>query len=221
MEYDGIPYRVISPEAKIGNNVTIMPFVTICAGAVIGDNCYIGQGCFIGMGTTVGDNCFFAGNCFICTPPIEYENEPSCTERTVRIGNNVMFLNGCSVEAGKTVISNNVSISQNCTVQRSVFIGEESMLLPNCYVALGAHLEGQNRLAANTVVGKYVVLEKGVCSGLNCVFWNKMIYKKQTERKFTLGDFDGGNTYSSIFALPMDGFAKLRKKMRYLTKGDK
>lgn len=218
MEYDGIPYRVISPDVEIGEGTRIMPFVTIGDGVKIGKGCFIGQGCVINQGATIGDGCFFAGNCIIGSQPMAYENEPSATDGTVKIGSGVTFLWGCSVEAGGTVISNNVFVSQNCTVQRGVFIGEECILLPNCYIALSSRLEGQNRLAANTVVGKYAVLEKGVCSGLNCVFGNKTMYKKQSEKKITLGDFDGGNTYSSIFALPMKEFFLLRKKVRSIVK---
>lgn len=216
MEYDGIPYRVIAPDAEIGEGTVIMPFSFIGSGAKIGKNCYIGQGCYIIQGATIRDGCFFAGNCIIGLQPMVYENEPSATDCTVKIGSNVTFLWGCSVEAGNTVISDNVCVSQNCTVQRGVFVGERCSLLPNCYIALSARLEGDNHLGANTVVGKYAVLQQGVAGAFGCVFKNKTVYKKQSDETVIAGDFNSENTYSTCLAFSKGQFLAWRKKMRQI-----
>lgn len=221
MEYDGIPYRVVSPTADIGEGTKIMPFVTIADGAKVGKNCYIGQGCVIGGGVNVGDGCVFGNNCSIGVLESLYENEPPPSDNVVHIGNNVTLLHNCFIEAGGTVVSDNVAVSQNCIIQRGVFIGVDCCLLPNCYIAFSSRLEGENRLGANTVVGKYTTLQHGVCGAFNCVFKNKTVYKKQSDEILVAGDFNSENTYSTIMAFSKKQFLAWRKQMRLFANGKK
>lgn len=47
----------VHPEAKIGKNVVIEPFVTIEKEVEIGDNCWIGSGAVIKDYSKIGSNC--------------------------------------------------------------------------------------------------------------------------------------------------------------------
>lgn len=51
------PTAVVSPEAKLGENVCVMAHTVIEAGAVIGDGTVIYPNCYIGHNTTLGKNC--------------------------------------------------------------------------------------------------------------------------------------------------------------------
>jgi UDP-2-acetamido-3-amino-2,3-dideoxy-glucuronate N-acetyltransferase len=51
------PTAIISPEAKLGQNVNIWHFAHIREGATIGDNCTIGQGVYIDRNVRIGANC--------------------------------------------------------------------------------------------------------------------------------------------------------------------
>jgi UDP-3-O-[3-hydroxymyristoyl] glucosamine N-acyltransferase len=203
MEYDGIPYRVIAPNAEIGEGTVVMPFATIGDGVRIGKGCFIGQGCVINKGAVIGndvdvgagtqigclveigDRCVIDGNCLIGTfqSAICDEEQTGFSECLLSVGADVQIEPMCVVEYGctkenKTVIKSNCRICVGCYLKAGCAIGEDCTLFPYCYIGNKAILEGNNNITAQTIVGDGALLEKDVCGCNRFLFENYTIYKK-------------------------------------------
>ena len=83
------PSSIISPKAKIGDNVTIGPYCVINDDVKIGNNVQLKAHVYLDGNTTIGDNCVFFPYCSIGTIPqdLKYKGEKS----TLKIGKNNIF----------------------------------------------------------------------------------------------------------------------------------
>ena len=220
MEYDGIPYRVIAPDAEIGEGTTIMPFAVIGSGVKIGKNCYIGTGCsvnagvIIGEGTcvssnvTVGASVLIGGNVFIgdgCSIGVFRSMERAVTDADVECGfvelhDNVTIEPRCVIEYGftkeePTVIDTDTTLCVGCYVKAGTFIGKDCTLSPYCYVGNKARLEGKNRFTAQIIIGERTVLEHGVCGINRYLFKNDTTYKRHQKIDTSRNNDDYGKLY--------------------------
>jgi UDP-N-acetylglucosamine acyltransferase len=100
----------IHPDAVIGENVTINPFVTIEKNVVIGDNTYIYPNVVIMNGARIGKNCsIFPGAVIAAIPQdLKFKGE----ETTAEIGDNTTIrecvtVNRGTIAKGKTTVGNN------------------------------------------------------------------------------------------------------------------
>jgi len=119
---------VVSPDAKLGHNPSIGPYVVVEAGAELGDDCVLKNFVVIYAGAKIGHR-FFA-------------HSHAVVRENVRIGNDVILQNGvviggdgfgfvpCSdgtfykiVQAGTVVIEDNVEVQSNSCVDRAA-VGE-------------------------------------------------------------------------------------------------
>ncbi|MEL6925061.1 MAG: DapH/DapD/GlmU-related protein, partial [Bacteroidota bacterium] len=104
--------RVIHPDAKIGNNVTIDPFVTISKDVEIGDGTWIGPHACIMDGVRIGKNCkIFPGAIVGAIPQdLKFDGEQSL----VVIGDNVTIREYCTINRGTKAISRQLSLISVC-----------------------------------------------------------------------------------------------------------
>ena len=120
------PTAVIHSSAKIGQDVTLGPYVVIDAEVCIGDRTRIGASSFIGLGVEIGTDCHLF---------------PSTVVREwCRLGNRVILQSGCVVgscgfgyttdkkglhhkleQLGIVIIEDDVEIGANATIDRSRF----------------------------------------------------------------------------------------------------
>ena len=89
---------IIHPSAKIGDNVTIEPFVTIGKNVEIGDNCIIMSGAKIVKNTKMGRNNKIYHSAVIGGDPqdLKFKGE----ETTLEIGDNNMFREFTTINRG-------------------------------------------------------------------------------------------------------------------------
>lgn len=139
----------LSPNAKIGNNVTISNFTTICDDVVIGDNTWIGPNVTIFPGARIGKNCkIFPGSVISAIPQdLKFAGEYT----TVEIGDNNTIRECCTINrgtsaSGKTVIGNNNLLMAYVHVAHDCVIGN------NCVFANNATLAG------HITIGDWVIL---------------------------------------------------------------
>jgi acetyltransferase-like isoleucine patch superfamily enzyme len=126
--------KLISPDVKLGRNVTIYDFVNLY-GCEIGDNTKIGTFVDIQKGAKIGRNCKVSSYTFIC--------EGVTIEDEVFVGHNVTFINDLSpraVTAGgelqteddwrcvPTVVRRGASIGSSVTILCGVTIGENTLV---------------------------------------------------------------------------------------------
>ena len=144
---------VIHPDAQIGNNVHIEPFVTIHKDVVIGDNTWIGSNVVIHDGARIGEHCRIFPGAVISTIPqdLKFHDEYS----TVEIGNYV-------------TIREYVTVNRGTEHRRTTKIGDFSMIMAYAHVAHDCIL-GNHIIVANAVnMGGHVVIDDWAIIGGMC-----------------------------------------------------
>jgi UDP-N-acetylglucosamine acyltransferase len=159
---------VIHPEAKIGKNVTIGPFVTIDADVEIGDNCTILPHACLMNGVRLGKNCkVFQGAILGSVPQdLKYKGEQTFLE----IGENTVIREYCTLNVGttsswKTVIGKNCLVMAYAHVAHDCVIGDNVILANN--VTLAGHIEVGDfaRLGGLTAVHQFVKIGQDTMVG--------------------------------------------------------
>lgn len=142
----------ISPDARIGRNVQIAPFVYIDRDVEIGDDCEIMPYTSIMPGTTLGSgNRVFAGSILGAALAVGTE-EPS---GKLVIGNDNVFREHCIITAGShgrtTRIGNGNLLGADVHVQSGTTLRNRSTVRPGCKIGEACDL-------ANAVLLQHMVL---------------------------------------------------------------
>ena len=118
------PLAYIHPEAKIGENVEIAPFVFIDKNVVIGDNNKIMANANILYGSRIGNgNTIFPGAVIGAIPQdLKFRGE----ETTAEIGNN-------------NTIRENVTINRGTAAKGKTIVGSNNLLMEGVHVAHDAY----------------------------------------------------------------------------------
>ncbi|WHP46322.1 UDP-3-O-(3-hydroxymyristoyl)glucosamine N-acyltransferase [Mannheimia bovis] len=143
------PNAVISPEAKLGNNVSIGANAVIESGVELGDDSIIGTGCFVGKNSKIGartqlwanvsvyhnvqigSDCLIQSSAVIGSDGFGYANDKGQWIKIpqtggVIIGNRVEIGSCTCIDRGAldpTVIEDNVIIDNLCQIAHNVHIG--------------------------------------------------------------------------------------------------
>lgn len=145
----------IAPDARVGRDVSVGPFVAVGAGAAIGDRTIVFPNVTIGAGARIGCDCVIHSNV-------------SIRER-VTIGDRVVLQNGAVVGAdgygfvqredgthekipqvGPVVIEDDVELGANTTVDRPA-VGETR-------IRAGTKIDNLVQIAHGVVVGRHVLM---------------------------------------------------------------
>jgi UDP-N-acetylglucosamine acyltransferase len=121
----------IHPEAQIGENVTISPFVTIEADVVIGDHCWIGPNAVIMNGARIGNHVRIYPGAVVSAPPqdLKYKGEPT-----------------------QTLIGDHTTIRECVTVNRGTSDRMKTVVGSHCLLMAYSHV------AHDCIVGNHVIL---------------------------------------------------------------
>jgi UDP-N-acetylglucosamine acyltransferase len=160
----------VHPDAKIGENVTIGPFVTIENDVVIGDNTYIYPNVVIMNGARVGKNCrIFPGAVISAIPQdLKFRGE----ETTAEIGDGTTIrecatVNRGTAAKGKTIVGNNCLLmayshtAHDCILGSNVILGNTSQLAGEVEVNDYAILSGGTLVHQFTQIGKHAMIQGG------------------------------------------------------------
>lgn len=144
------PLAYIHPDAKIGKDVVIGPFVTIDKNVVIGDGTRIEPNVTIYEGARIGKNCrIFPGAVIAAVPQdLKFRGE----ETTVEIGDNNMIrecvtIHRGTASKGKTVIGN------NCLIMAYAHIAHDCVLGSNIILANAVQLAGEVEVDNFAIIG--------------------------------------------------------------------
>ncbi len=160
----------IHPDAKIGKNVVIEPFVTIEKEVVIGDGCWIGSGAVIKDYTTLGNNCrVFHGAVIGAIPQdLKFKGE----QTFVHIGDNTTIreyatINRGTAAKGGTSIGSNCllmaysHIAHDCRLQNNIIIGNLSQLAGEVDIDDFAIVSGGSLVHQFSHIGAHVMIQGG------------------------------------------------------------
>lgn len=163
----------VHPEAKIGKNVTICPFVSIEKGATIGDNTYIMSNTSIGEFVQIGSDCHLYPNVTIYHQCV-VGNETIIHSGTVIGGDGFGFApkqNGTYdkvPQVGNVEIGNGVEIGSNCSIDRAtmgstilkdgVKLDNLIQIAHNVVIEENTVIAAQAGISGSTKVGKQVII---------------------------------------------------------------
>jgi UDP-N-acetylglucosamine acyltransferase len=160
MNHNGL--SLIHPDAKIGKNVTIDPFVTISKDVVIGDGTWVGPNACIMDGVRIGTNCkIFPGAIVGAIPQdLKYEGEQSLVE----IGDNVTIREYCTINRG-TKVNMKTKIGNNCLLMAYVHVAHDCVLNENVILANNVNLAGHIEIGKNAILGGLTAVHQFVKIG--------------------------------------------------------
>ncbi|PPR27554.1 MAG: Acyl-[acyl-carrier-protein]--UDP-N-acetylglucosamine O-acyltransferase [Alphaproteobacteria bacterium MarineAlpha9_Bin4] len=130
---------IVSPKAKLGNNIYIGPYCIVNDNVEIGDGCKFIANVYIDGNTKIGKKCNFYPYSSIGTDPqdLKYNGEKS----TLEIGNNNTFREYVTVNPGTngggliTSIGDNCLFMINCHIAHDCIIGNNVILVNNASLA--------------------------------------------------------------------------------------
>jgi UDP-N-acetylglucosamine acyltransferase len=139
----------LHPNAKIGKDVTISNFTTICDDVEIGDGTWIGPNVTIFPGARIGKNCKIFPGAVIAAVPQDLKFAGEYT--TVEIGDNNVIRECCTINrgtaaSGKTVIGNNNLLMAYVHIAHDCVVGDYCVLANNA------------TLAGHIILGDWVIL---------------------------------------------------------------
>ncbi|MBA4371571.1 MAG: UDP-3-O-(3-hydroxymyristoyl)glucosamine N-acyltransferase [Thermodesulfovibrio sp.] len=144
----------ISDTARLGENVTIHPFVSVADGAVIGDNTVIFPGAFIGPEVKVGNNCVVHAN-------VTIREKCVLGDRVIVHAGTVIGSDGFGYvfdegvhhkipQVGRVVIEDDVEIGSNVSIDRGT--------LGDTLIGRGTKIDNLVQIAHNVTIGEYSLL---------------------------------------------------------------
>ncbi|HEY9679382.1 MAG TPA: DapH/DapD/GlmU-related protein [Drouetiella sp.] len=113
----------ISPQAKIGNNVTVGPFVIISAGSVIGDNVVIEPSTIIYENVHIGNNTRIGAQCILGERLGGYQKSVDYLNPTLIIGPDSIIRSGAILYAGSKM-GRGFQTGNRCVIRESSIFGD-------------------------------------------------------------------------------------------------
>lgn len=139
----------LHPNAKIGKDVTISNFSTICDDVEIGDGTWIGPNVTIFPGARIGKNCKIFPGAVIAAVPQDLKFAGEYT--TVEMGDNNVIRECCTINRG-TAASGKTVVGSNNLLMAYVHVAHDCVVGDNCVLANNATLAG------HITLGDYVIL---------------------------------------------------------------
>lgn len=127
----------IHPGAKIGEKVTIEPFVTIQEDVVIGEGTWIGPNAVIMNGARIGKNCQIHPGAVISGTPQDKKFDGEYTT---------------------AIIGDNTSIREFATINRGTRAKEKTIIGSNCLIMSYGHVAHDSIIGNGCIVGSYAGL---------------------------------------------------------------
>jgi UDP-3-O-[3-hydroxymyristoyl] glucosamine N-acyltransferase len=144
----------VAPDAEIGENVSIGPFVTIGAGARIGRGTTIYPNVCIGDGARVGDDCIL-------------HSHVAVRER-VLVGNRVVIQNGAVIGSDGYGFVRRADGTHQKIPQTSIVVIEDDVEI-GANTAIDRPAVGETRIGAGTKIDNLVQVAHGVTIGRNAL----------------------------------------------------
>ena len=175
MNYNYNGLKLIHPDAKIGKNLKVDPFVTISKDVVIGDNCWIGSNVCIMDGVRIGNNCkIFPGAIVGAIPQdLKFNGEESFLE----IGDNVTIREYCTINRG-TLANVKTIIGDNCLLMAYVHVAHDCHLHENVILANNTNLAGHIVIGKNAILGGLTAVHQFVRIGQHTMIGGGALVRK-------------------------------------------
>ncbi len=164
------PLANIHPEAKIGKDVIIEPFVTIEKNVEIGDGCWIGANAVIKQYTKLGKKCRVFHGAVVGEIPQDLKFQGEITylevgdETTIR---EFVTLNRGTASRGKTVIGSNcllmayMHVGHDCVIGNHVILGNATQVAGEVEIGDHATISAACLIHQFSKIGAHVMIQGG------------------------------------------------------------
>ena len=149
----------VHPDARIGENVMIEPFVNVAKDVVIGDGTYVMSNAVILEGARIGKNCkIFPGAVIAGIPQdLKFDGEYS----TVEIGDHTTIRECVTINRGtktknKTVVGNNCLLMAYVHIAHDVSIGNNSVIVSHTGIAGEVEIGDWAIIGGGTMIHQFV-----------------------------------------------------------------
>ncbi|MBQ7818920.1 MAG: acyl-ACP--UDP-N-acetylglucosamine O-acyltransferase [Bacteroidales bacterium] len=160
----------IHPDAKIGKDVVIGPFVTIEEDVIIGDGTRIDSNASILKGSRIGKNCHICSCAVIAGEPQDLKFRGEYT--TVEIGDNTTIrefvtVNRGTASRGKTVVGNNClimaysHIAHDCILKNNIIVANATQIAGEVEIDNFATIGGGTLMHQFSKIGTHVMIQGG------------------------------------------------------------
>ena len=153
------PNAVVSPEAQLGENVSVGAFASIESGTVIGEGTVIRERAHICSGSTLGKNCIVHMNAVIGHAPqdFSYKGGPILTT----LGDGVTVRENATIHGS----TNGTRVGDNCYLMVGSHVAHDCKLGNGVLLANGALLAGHVQVDDGAFVSGNVVIHQFVRVG--------------------------------------------------------
>ncbi len=153
---------VVSPDAKIGDNVVIKEFTTIEDDVIIGDNVYIGPGVQIVSGARIAAGCRIFKGAILSSEPhdVKYAGEKT----TLEVGENTIIREYTTISRG-TKDRKKTVIGKNCFLMAYVHVPHDSIIGDHVILANAVNMGGHVTIDDWAIVGGLVGVHQFVRIG--------------------------------------------------------
>lgn len=156
----------VHPEAKIGKDVVIEPFVTIEKDVEIGDGCWIGANAVIKNFTKIGKNCrIFHGAVIGAIPQdLKFKGE----ETFVHIGDNTTIRECVTINRG-TAAKGGTSVGSNCLLMAYSHVAHDCILKDYIILGNACQIAGEVEIDNNAILSGAVLVHQFVRIGAHVI----------------------------------------------------
>ena len=160
------PTAIVSPKARLGENVTISPFAIIHDEVEIGDNTFIGPKTVVYDYTTIGSNVKIFQNASIGHIPQDLKFKGEVTHCC--IGDKSIIHEFVTIHRG-TSASLKTSIGKNVYIMAYCHVAHDCVVEDNCIIANLTQLAGHVHINHNAVIGGSVKILQFMRIGKFCM----------------------------------------------------
>lgn len=153
---------IVSPDAKLGNNVRVGPFSIIESDVIIGEGAVIASSVLIASGSRIGENCRIFHSAVIGTIPQDLKFEGEYT--TVSIGNNTIIREFCTINRG-TADLGTTTVGSDCLLMAYSHVAHDCILGDNVILANAVNMAGHVKIDESAIVGGMVPIHQFVHIG--------------------------------------------------------
>lgn len=156
----------VDPDARLGDNITIDPFVFIEGDVEIGDNCHIRPNAVIRKGARIGKDCHIYEGAIIAAEPQDFRWKGE--ESFVVIGNqNVIrehVIINRSIRSGQAT-----RIGNNSFIMAQSHIGHDSKIGDYCVLGNAVKVAGDITIGNYTILSSNALVHEGCDIGDMCL----------------------------------------------------
>nr|WP_308570583.1 acyl-ACP--UDP-N-acetylglucosamine O-acyltransferase [uncultured Prevotella sp.] len=183
---------VIGPDVKVGDHVTIGPFVSIFGDVVIGDDVTIYPNVSISGKIVIGNHCTLFPNVSIMSGTRMGNDNMVCQNSVLGALPQDFSFHG---EETELIIGNQNIIRENTVINRASHTGGQTVIGNNNFLMEGTHISHDTKVGDNCVFG-YGTKIAGSCEIADRVIFSSSVIENSSTRVGVGAMIQAGTTFS-------------------------